>query len=148
MNQKIVGSMKLSPSIWLVILIALFFACSGNKSDTVNHLAATIDYHNKAATISNKGPAWSADSKEDIEKIDAYNKMALEEARLIDFAALNKEYPSLGDHCQQELLRGLELMLEGNQKGDANMSLSGQVLLDRFGEWYHSHFDEIRKARR
>jgi hypothetical protein len=131
-----------------VLSITLLFGCSGDKSDTVNHLAATIDYHNKAATISNKGPAWSAYSKEDLEKITAYNRMALKEARLIDFEALNKDYATLGDHCQQELLKGLELMAEGDQKGDTKISLSGQVLMDRFGEWYHNHFDEIRKSRK
>jgi hypothetical protein len=140
--------MALNLSIYLVLSITLLFGCSSNKSDTVNHLASTIDYHNKAAAISNKGPAWSAYSKEDLEKMTAYNRMALKEARLIDFEALNKDYATLGDHCQQELLKGLELMVEGDQNGDGQMSLSGQVLMDRFGEWYHSHFVEIRKARK
>jgi hypothetical protein len=53
---------------------------------------------------------------------------------------------SLGEHCQNELLQGLEWVLKGDKKDDDGLKMSGQVLLDRFVEWYQSHKDEIRKS--
>jgi len=148
MHQVMAKRMKMNPSVWLVLLITLLFGCSRDKDHSaapVLHLSAAIEAMSAAEAITNNA-RWGKTGKEGPEQISTYYKIALDEARLIDFAALNKDYPALGDHCQQELLRGLELIVEGDQKIDVKISSSGHDLFDRFLAWYAIHMGEILKA--
>ena len=136
-------------SILTAVTITLLFGCSGGGGDPHVHLATAIDCIGKADAIMDQVMAGAGPhtiTKADYTQRYEYYKTALKETRLIDISLINKDNPILGEHCQNELLQGLEWVLKGEKKDDDRLKMSGQVLLDRFVEWYQSHKDEIRKS--
>jgi len=71
-------------------------------------------------------------------------RKALEEAKKVDIAALNRYYPHLGDHFQQEFIRGLDMFLQAIDTSNLLKQLSGQALMDNWGTWYNNHLKEIK----
>lgn len=115
-----------------------------NNND-VKHFSNSMDLANKATGVSNAGGAFEQISEDDIEQMIEYYKQALEEAQQVDVAKLNRDYTNFGDHYRDEFMKGMELFVEGLGQSDQEMSLNGQVLLDRWGTWFSDNIDEIRK---
>lgn len=80
-----------------------------------------------------------------METIVDFKKKALEEARLVDIEDLNLHYPDFGNHYRDEFIKGLELFIEGFEKNDNLKIIAGQLLDEKWGEWYEKNVDSIKR---
>ena len=137
---------KCRNNILLVILGYLFivFLISCSKSN-VQHFSQSIDYCNQATRILNAGGSYEFINPNDMETIVDFKKKALEEARLVDIEDLNLHYPDFGNHYRDGFIKGLELFIEGFEKNDNLKIIAGQLLDEKWGEWYEKNVDSIKR---
>jgi hypothetical protein len=131
-------------SILAAVTITLSFGCSSSGGDSYTHLATAIDYLDKANA---HDESQAEVSKADHEKMLDNYRLSSKSAKRIDFASMNKDYPTLGDRCKGELVKGLQWILEGYKKNNEMEVMAGLVLSNKFEEWYKAT-DEIRKSPR
>jgi len=167
-NDPIHGDHDVRATTKLVAFCFLGMACtfynwkhSSNSSNagSVGHFIAAMKYRNEAAKFGNKEcperevtttdtvkPACYI-SEDDWKIIEDFDSKALAEAKQVDIAALNNHYPGFGDHFRDEFMEGLSLILHYNRSTDTFMAfLNGQILLDKFADWYSPNFEKIRQA--
>jgi hypothetical protein len=117
--------------------------------ETAGHMAAALNWHNKAAEItSRQGTEVTTVSREDYEMVRDYNEKALAEAKQADIASMNRFYPGLGDHFQDEFIRG-EIAVAAGLRGRGTMSAAadGIMLMNQFGDWYEANLSAIHQGR-
>lgn len=117
------------------------------KKDTVAHFIATMESANLASRVVNKGTAYSVVSEADVDEMMRHYRAAFSNAVEVDIDFLNQKYDGWGTHFEKEFLTGLRLVIEGNDKADASMSVAGQRLMDSWGDWFNDHVKEIRKLK-
>jgi hypothetical protein len=119
---------------------------------TAAHVKAAIEYHNKAAEVLKPGEnSIQVVPRSDREAIADYDAKALAEAEQADIAAMNRHHPGYGDHFRDEFIEGLRLIVENQRSGTAASAFSsvrGQMLVDKFGDWYVANVDAIRGGHR
>lgn len=122
-----------------------------SSKDSASHVISAINYHNEAAAIANKSGGTGAVgviSSADWKAIYSYDEKALREAQQADISDMNRYYPGFGDHFKNELIEGLKLIVEdGNDSANAPGFLKGQILVDRFGNWYEANENAIRSRK-
>lgn len=139
--------------IFLIVFIAplyfifTYFAYSyfSNKTDdgNIEHFSNAIDYSNQAAQISNENHADLR--QKHIDQIITLYNSAIEEAKKVNIAELNADLDGFGTHFQDEFIKGLELQVEGFNGHDNKKLLQGQILSDKWGEWYTENYNQIKK---
>jgi hypothetical protein len=122
-----------------------------SEQNSAAHVSAAIDYHNKAAEIENNaagGGVVGTISQAEWSAIISYDKKALEEAQQADISDMNRDYPGFGDHFQNEFIQGLRLVINnGDDWSTAPAFFKGQILIDRFGNWYEANWNAIRNEK-
>jgi hypothetical protein len=119
------------------------------KNDTdsdLKYFFKSINLKNKATEIGNSGQPYKQLGREKGQKMIEYYRQALVEAKKADIQKLNSVYAGLGENYQKKFIRGIEMFLEGDEKGNTQIFLQGQILLDQFGEWYEKNFNAIDRA--
>lgn len=126
-----------------------FFKSSplSHEKKAVSQFIATMESANLASRVVNRGSAFSVMSKSDADELMRHYRAALAHAEKVDSDFLNEKYEGWGDHFEKECLAGLRLVVEGNDKADATISLAGQKLMDSWGDWFNQNVKEIRKLR-
>ena len=120
---------------------------SSHEKETASEFIAAINSANEASRVVNRGSPFSIMNDRDAgEMINSY-RSAITHAKKVDKAVLNQKFPGWGDHFEKEFITGLRLVIEGNEKVDIATSISGQKLLDSWGDWFNAHIDEIRKLK-
>ena len=116
-----------------------------SSSDKYKYFKDSIHYNNEATRIIKKiGPYGEIPTKE-MDEIIGLKQIALAQAKQVDIKMLNSTMPDLGRHYQEEFIEGLTLYIEGFESGNAQAALEGQILMDRFGEWYSDNYKQIRE---
>lgn len=78
--------------------------------------------------------------------VDAYLRY-LQAVRAVDTRALNKFYPGLGEHFQQDFLTGMEQTMEGCRNQDKNLLIQGRQKLEQWRQWLNEKSSEIDSIR-
>ena len=117
------------------------------EKGTVVAFTATMESANLASRVVNRGVAFSVMSQADADDMMRHYRAALAHAEKVDTNFLNKKYEGWGTHFEKEFLSGLRLLVEGNDKADATISLAGQKLMDLWGNWFNNNVKKIRKLR-
>jgi hypothetical protein len=145
------GRLVLLGCLGVGILIAAYASPWFSSKDSAGHVIAAIGYHNSAAAIANKAGGTGAVgtlSPADWKAIVGYDKKALGEAEQADISEMNSDYPGFGDHFKNEFIEGLRLIVaDGNDWANAPAFLRGQILVDRFGDWYEANANAIRNRK-
>ncbi|MDO9464548.1 MAG: hypothetical protein Q7J67_04540 [bacterium] len=118
-----------------------------HEKETIADFVATIESANLASRVVNRGSAFSVMSESDVDELMRHYRVALAHAEEVDIDFLNQKYDGWGDHFENEFLAGLRLVVEGNGKADATISLAGQKLIDSWGDWFNQNMNEIRKLK-
>lgn len=132
----------------LLIIIGCFIVtlgCYESHKSTVNHFSQSIDHNNQATRIINKKSPYI--TLGDMNKIIELKKKALEEAQLVNIEKLNQRYRDFGNHFKDEYMKGIELFIEGIENENAEKSMLGQVLEDKWGSWYEQNIERIKKGK-
>lgn len=115
-------------------------------SENIKHFSNSMGFSNQASQIINQ---WEGGISEidysDIEKILNFNKQALSEALQVDIGSLNKDYENFGTYYKAYFIEGTKLYIEGTEENNNLESIEGQMLLDKWGDWYSENVDKIRK---
>lgn len=111
----------------------------------VEYFSSSINYHNEATKISNSPEGGKNMTQEDVVKMIENDKLALQQAKLVDISQLNAQYSGFGDHYRDEFIKGLDLFIGGVNDLDNKKSMQGQILLGQWGDWYNNNFDKIRQ---
>ena len=118
------------------------------RGETAQHVISAIEFNNQAKFIINKDsrkyPAMT--SAETARLFECFSK-ALAEAKQADIDLMNNHYPGFGSHFQLEFIKGIELILEGHQTKKQAVSVSGQVLLNKWSAWYEQNSESIQNAK-
>ena len=135
-------------------LAALYVGKKGKRYLTSHHFNRSFEFSNASAEIINKGTAFTTLEQEEFEEMVRLQEAALSEARKVDVAILNERLVGLGDHYRDEFIVGMEKLLEGHKTPDDRtlfegnlLLIQGHRLLDRWGDWYENHRDEICQKR-
>lgn len=142
---------KLAPFVQIFPFnIDFTFSKHGASLNTsVDHFSNSIKENSEAARIFNEAlPEFGsgtveADKEDDIMR---HNIQALEEARKVDIYELNKAYPGWGKHYAEEFIQGIEMYISGRDTSNSWMDLKGQLLLNKWGDWYDANIAQLRKA--
>lgn len=131
----------------LLLSLVIMQGCSNNsvEGENITHFSKSLDYDNQVARIINKttGPAFMAPTDSQA-MIDLY-KRALQEARLVDIGKLNQVFAGFGTHYNGEFISGHVMIIQGDSLLDNNLSLKGELLLDKWGTWYNQNIEKIRE---
>ena len=134
----------------VLAIMALSYLITGspipkmNSSSNVKHFNASLDFANQATEITNRRTKIGITSQNEVEEVISFLENSIEAAREVDIGALNEKYQGFGDHFQNEFIKGSVLYLDGLKNGGTVSALQGQVLLDRWGDWYHVNASQIR----
>jgi len=116
--------------------------------ETVQHVMAALNWHNKAAEITNRTNAQGLDvhsvSNEDYAAVLDYNQKTLSEAELADIANMNQWLGGFGDHWRDEFILGEKAVIAGLKGNGSARAQAGVALMSKFGDWYEEHLDAIR----
>lgn len=128
-------------SLITAITILVIISCQKNN---VIHFNASIEYSNKSASIINQGEDYTLVDSDSMAKIINFYQQALLEAKQVDINILNNQFDGFGNHYKQEFVNGLEILIEGYEKHNQDRFLQGEILLDKWSEWYYINIDSIR----
>jgi hypothetical protein len=123
-----------------------YFVFFDKPSSNLSHFIKSINYSNEAAKLSNQGKPFESVDKADMKKFIDLKKKALEEAKLVNIEQLNRDHPNFGNHYRDEFMKGLRLLIEGYEKEDNGKIIEASILFDRWGDWYSSNLENIRKG--
>ncbi|MCC6679879.1 MAG: hypothetical protein IT445_03155 [Phycisphaeraceae bacterium] len=126
-------------SYHLLLLMCAFGIASCSEQESSNfddptweHLAASIEYNNQATLLANAEPASAVVDPKNLDEMKRLWRLALAEAQLVTASVLNEDEHGFGDRYKSEFQRGLELVSAESNEG----LVEGQLLLDRFGNYY------------
>ena len=111
----------------------------------IQHFSQSIVYSNQATQLINMGESFELISPEQMDEIVEYKRKAFKEARLVEIEDLNRHYPDFGNHYRDELIKGLELFIEGFENNDNLKILAGQMLDEKWGVWYEDNIEAIKR---
>jgi hypothetical protein len=128
-------------------LVPFFTLTTTSELTHIKHFIKSIDYSNEGTRLINQGKPFGLISADTMNKIISINKKALNEAIQIDINVLNNIVEEFGDHYKKEFISGLELYIDGYETNDAEKILMGQILLEKWGDWYDKNIDKIKNIR-
>lgn len=118
----------------------VFFSKGDSQRASLRHLARSIEYKNESTRLVNEGGLTVKDK--DMQKIVDLRRKALEESKLVDAEVLDRKYDGFSSHFTGEYVKGLQLFIAGYDEDDSSKFLEGQILLDKWGDWYESNMLE------
>jgi len=98
----------------------------------------------EAVKISNRGPAFSILSENEVSEILRLMNIALAEARLVKDPVLEKAYPGMSKPFRELFMRGVELQIRTLSNADASASVESTRRLNDWADWMNAHNDEIK----
>lgn len=113
----------------------------------IGHFAKSIELRNKAMNVLQRSMSGEIVGTIKEEKLnESLNLMrdSLREARNVRDKVLSKLHPELPSHYREEFCEGTRLMIQGFERADGQISLKGQLLEDKWGDWYDAHLHELR----
>lgn len=116
-----------------------------NDTDVINFYKALENSQN-ATKIINQGEPYTIIPKENMDRILNYYEEALIYANKVDLNKLSNIYRGLGEHFENEFIRGISLKLEANKNADITKSIEGSKLLNKWDNWYIDNMEEINQA--
>ena len=136
---------------WPICAILMFISVPNldalkREKETVSSFISTIESANLAAKVINQGKAFTFVPSENTQEIMKHYRTALAHAEKVDSDFLNKKFDGWGTHFEKELLAGLRLIVESQNKADSS-SLKGQLLLDSWGRWYDNNVLKLKKLK-
>ncbi|MGD9486922.1 MAG: hypothetical protein AB7W47_02800 [Calditrichaceae bacterium] len=136
----------------IIIFLSYFlipFYIFSNTTDIshIEHFIKSIDYSNHGTRLLNQGESFVLIDDTIMNKVISFKKDALKEAVQIDIEKLNEVLNGFGDHYKKEFISGLELFIDGYENNDAEKIIMGQVLLEKWGNWYDDNIDKIKNSR-
>ena len=138
-------------SVGVLIFVGRLRLFSFSSNDSASHVISAIDYHNEAAAIENKAGdtgGVGVISSTDWKTIYRYDEKALDEAQKADISDMNRYYPGFGDHFKNEFIEGMRIIIKNaNNPQHISELIRGQVLLDRFGDWYEANESAMRSRK-
>ena len=142
-----------------VLVICALAGCSRSptwSADDITsgrHYARSLGASREAARLAAAG---NPDAPQlGIESVNALQKTALDEARLVQDSFLEKAHPELKEHFHSQYQAGLEAILKSDDVtapaptgapavGQIELQAAGVKLLAQWSEWLKSHEQEIR----
>jgi hypothetical protein len=133
----------------LFLSIFIISGCSLIENDkNISSFNESIDLNNKATIILNQIGAENRQfSADEYIKFIEFQKSALNKAKTVDTNRFNKDYSGLGDQYRDNFIGGLELEIAGWENKDNDKLLQGQALNEKWGDWYSSNIEKIKKIR-
>jgi len=133
----------------LFLSMFIISGCSLVKEDiNISNFNESIDINNKATMILNQIGAENRQfSADEYIKFIEFQKSALSKAKTVDIDRLNKDYSGLGDQYRDNFIGGAELEIAGWENKDNNKLLQGQALNEKWGNWYSSNIDKIKRIK-
>jgi hypothetical protein len=132
----------------LVLIIFIISGCSSKSenSENIKLFSESIDLSNSATIILNKigdeNRQWTA---EEYLQVLEHQKDSLSKAVLVDIEKLNKDYKDFGNQYKNNFINGLELMIAGWEERDNDKLMQGQILDDKWENWYTDNINNIKK---
>ena len=117
---------------------------SDAERKNAQYIILAVEEAQSATRISNAGAPFSEISASDLDAMRAHMKNAYDYALLAENGALDKAHPELRQHREEEMIPGLRYRLANLDEGDVAAEIAGHQLLDRFGDWWNAHKQEIR----
>jgi len=146
-SKKEEGRMKHIKSLVLLMLtIGLILGCQkiAEKQKSVSGFVNTVKSTKQLSSMIEDKKEKRDFSEEEIEELIEVGKKILENAKKIDYQALNKVYPELGDNFQHVLIEGYELVVKGYEEKDDELIRKGKKKIDSWGEWLEENLDNIK----
>ena len=131
--------------LFLLLSATLLFSCSNSKKSSAEHFIRSIEYVNEAHKISNVGNDSYLEYSE-LEDMVRLKQKVLHEARKVNISSLNKRFQGFGDSYEDLFIKGLILYIEGIEDENQSKLMKGQLLLDKWGDWYSSNINRIRQG--
>ena len=82
-----------------------------------------------------------------MDRILRLKKTALQEAKLLEDAVLDKAHPQLRIQFREEYQKGIEAYLRGSEKGDAKAEQESADLHEAWACWYDENRTNLRVAK-
>ena len=116
------------------------------EKENIKHFFGSFDTDMGAIRISNRGPAFSTLSPNEVAEILRLEKKALAEAEALRDEVLAKAHPDLPRHYRDEFQKSLELRIRNfeAEAGDLPAEVEASVLHDRWVGWYSRHRKQIK----
>ena len=142
-HSQVLSVIILIPSL---ILVPLFVFNNSAEITSLEHFIKSIDYANEGTRLINQGEPFEQIDAEVIQEVVQYKKLSLNEAFQVDIKLLDKRLDSFGEHYKKEFIAGLELYIDGFDNNDKEKFLMGQVLDNKWGQWYAENIDRIKSG--
>jgi len=113
----------------------------------IGHFGKSIQLKNEAISVLNEGISGEIVGTIEQKRLnESLNLMrgSLREAQNVRDGVLSKLHPDLPTHYREEFCEGIRLTIQGFEKADPQISLKGQLLQDKWGDWYEAHLHELR----
>ena len=119
---------------------------SNDEKVELNHFRQSLDFRLQVTKIINRGTPYSEVTKEDMRDILEVLQKTIKEAEKVSDPVLEKIYPDLKVHYREEFQQSAQLMRESFQNSDPQKIIYGQILIDKWGDWYTKHLSGIRSS--
>lgn len=116
------------------------------EKENARYIVMSIKETQKATIISNKQkPFWilPSDSSDMVQMIQ-HTEQAYEYAKAVTDGVLDKANTELRSHWRGEYQEGLRLILKSWSDPDIQAQIKGQLLKNRFGDWWIKNKQQIR----
>ena len=122
---------------------------SAAESSETEQFRASISLSQQATRVNNRQVIGSTVNQSDLDAMRESTNKALEAARRVSDAVLDKIHPELRVHYREEFQHGLELRLTAyDEVAKGVLNIEGQVAwqaaLDRWGDWYIAKREELQ----
>lgn len=135
--------------VFMILMTALLIVLTGceriNRTrETVTEFTSTITSIQQMQDIMEEHKEVADFSAEDIEELVEYGRLAVEHAQKIDYDFLNEIYPDLGTNFEDNLVKGIDLMVKGYQENNQQLADEGAELIESWGNWFEENVENIR----
>lgn len=140
--------MKIKLVLCLILGVFIISGCSSKNvnSENIKLFSESIDLSNSATIILNKiGDENRQLTAEEYLQVLKHQKDSLSKAVLVDIERLNKDYKDFGNQYKNNFINGLELMIAGWEERDNDKLMQGQILDDKWENWYTDNINNIKK---
>ncbi len=137
------------PSIFIGLMVAAlvcFSSCDkiNHTRETVSEFTSTITSIEKMKGIMEEHNEINDFPKEDIEELLEYGRSAVEHSKKIDYDFLNEIYPKLGTAFEDNLVKGIDLIVQGYQENNQQLADEGSELVKSWGNWFEENVENIK----
>jgi hypothetical protein len=116
------------------------------ERNEIGHFGKSIRTMNNAMNVLQESTLGIVGTIEQEKLNESLNLMreSLREAQNVRDEVLSKLHPDLPSHYREEFCEGIRLTIQGFERANPQISLKGQLLQDKWGDWYEAHIHELR----